>query len=135
MAAFNLAKHNAKYHKSQRAISRFEAYLKSADTSKLSAKSAEQLKSFNEELLPAFKKQSFTQKEAAASLAQAYELWKADPKNAQLKKLTIEALSKDKTAHTQVYLAEKIDRRAKDDKFKEAAKKLYTESAYFNPQK
>ena len=63
----------------------------------------------------------------------AYELWKADEKNAALKKLTIESLTKDKTAHIKVYLAEKIDKRAKDPKFTEAAKKIYTESSYFNP--
>lgn len=55
-AASNIAKHHGKYHKSPRAISRFEAYLKGADTSKLNAKAAELLKAFNEELLPAFKK-------------------------------------------------------------------------------
>lgn len=55
-AAINIGKHHGKYHKSPRAISRFEAYLKEADTSKLSAKSSELLKVFNEELLPAFKK-------------------------------------------------------------------------------
>lgn len=52
----------------------------------------------------------------------AYELWKADEKNAALKKLTIESLTKDKAAHNKVYLAEKIDKRAKDAKFTEAAK-------------
>lgn len=47
VAACNIAKHHSRYHKSQRALGKFEAYLKKdADTSKLNAADAEKLKDF-----------------------------------------------------------------------------------------
>ena len=41
IAASNIAKHHQTHHKSQRALSKFDAYLKTADVSKLSPSAAE----------------------------------------------------------------------------------------------
>merc|ERR1711957_237718 len=111
-AASNIAKHHSRYEKSQRALEKFETYIKKdADTSKLNAAVAEKLKDFQNNLLPEFEKAKYTKAEAANVMEYAYELMKADPKTSKLKKQVVDSLKKDKLAHTKAYLAVKIHKR------------------------
>lgn len=120
MAATNIVKHHSRHHKSLKAIDKFKAYLKKdMDSAKLSDKLKEELKAFEDNLLKDFEKATFTKAEAADVMEYAYELWKVEPKNNELKKLTINSLKKDKKAHIKVHLAMKIHARLEnksDDK-------------------
>lgn len=77
-AASNIARHHSKYSKSKRAIEKFKAYLKDVNP-KMSQKAQEQLKEFQDNLLPAFEKNPVSKDELTNVLEHAYEALKNKP--------------------------------------------------------
>lgn len=141
-AATNIAKLHSKHPKAERAIGKFTQYLKDADVSKLKAKDQEALKELQANLLPAFEKEKTKKKEAAASMEHAHEFLKLKPKDGSIQDMVVQSLKKDKTAHTQVRLAERMHKRllksgagGKAKSFWSAAQALYPESRYFSDKK